>query len=189
MDVLQKKVTWSEFKDLEIPEGDTSIYELIHGEIVKRASPNTPHQRTLRKLFFELEAYIRRKKVGELFTAPYDVYFDENTAGVQPDILFISNEREFIIHEDNGAVGAPDLIIEIVSEGSIDKDRIVKKEVYERFAVKEYWIVDPAYKTVEIYKMEDNSYVLAAFAEREGKITSSVLQGFELDVKTIFRIT
>jgi len=186
MDVLQKKMTWAEFKDMEIPDGDTSIYELINGEIVKRASPNSPHQRISLRLVVEFELYNRKKKIGEFFTAPFDVFFDEKTAGVQPDILFVSKKRDFIIKENNGIVGAPDLIVEIVSKGSVDKDREIKKRVYKRFAVKEYWIVDPIYKTIEVYKMEGDDYRLFAFAEDEGKITSSVLPDFELDVKVIF---
>lgn len=187
MPVLQKKIKWNEFKEMEIPDGDTSIYELINGEIVNRASPNSPHQRISARLITDFIIYNRQKKAGEFFSAPYDVYFDEETAGVQPDILFISKERSFIIHEDNGAVGAPDLIVEIISKGSIDKDRNLKKSVYRRFAVKEYWIVDPLHKTIEVYKMEDDDYHLSAFAEVEGKITSTVLADFELDVKTIFQ--
>jgi len=186
MDVLQKKMTWAEFKDMEIPDGDTSIYELINGEIVKRASPNSPHQRVSFKLSGYFFNYNLEKKVGEFFSAPFDVFFDEETAGVQPDILYVSKERDFIIKENNGIVGVPDLIVEIVSKGSVDKDRVIKKKVYKRFAVKEYWIVDPVYKTIEVYKMEGDDYQLFAFAEDEGKITSSVLPGFELDVKVIF---
>jgi len=68
----------------------------------------------------------------------------------------------------------------------VDKDRVIKKKVYKRFAVKEYWIVDPIYKTIEVYKMEGDDYQLFAFVEEEGKITSSVLPDFELDVKVIF---
>ncbi len=179
-------ITWEEFRDLEIPEGDTSIYELINGEIVKRASPNTPHQRTSFKLSVKFGVYNEAKNVGEFFTAPYDVYFDPTTAGVQPDILFVSNERNFIIKEGNGIVGVPDLIVELVSPGSVDKDRSVKKEVYERFAVKEYWIVDIRYQSVEVYRMENNRYRLFSFAEKTGTITSSVLPDFSLDVEKIF---
>jgi len=186
MDVLQKKMTWAEFKDMEIPDGDTSIYELINGEIVKRASPNSPHQEASFLLSGFFFMYNLKKKVGRFFSAPFDVFFDEETAGVQPDILFVSKERDFIIKENNGIVGAPDLIVEIVSKGSVDKDRVIKKKVYKRFAVKEYWIVDPIYKTIEVYKMEGDDYQLFAFAEEEGKITSSVLPDFELDVKVVF---
>lgn len=182
----QRKITWSEFKDLEIPEGDNSIYELINGVIVKRASPNSPHQRASHKLNGLFFIYNQKKKVGKFFHASFDVYLDEHTAGLQPDLLFVSHERRFIIQNDNGIVGAPDLIVEIVSKGSVDKDRVVKKEVYERFAVKEYWIVDIRSKTVEVYCMEDDRYKLFSFAEEEGIIKSSVLPGFKMNVQAIF---
>ena len=181
-----RKITWTEFRDMEIPEGDTSIYELIKGQIVKRASPNTPHQETSFKLSVEFGIYNKQKKVGRFFTAPYDVYFDEETAGVQPDLLFVSNERDFIIEQGNGIVGAPDLIVEILSSGSVDKDRVLKKDVYEQFAVKEYWVVDPVWKSVEVYHMENDRYALFSFVEKEGTITSSVLPDFELEVQGIF---
>jgi len=181
-----KKVTWKEFRDLEIPDGDTSIYELINGEIVKRASPNTPHQEASHRLNGFLFNYNRRKKAGRVFQAPYDVYFDEHTAGVQPDLLFVSKERDFIVKEGNGIVGAPDLIVEIVSPGSVDKDRVIKKDVYERFAVKEYWIVDTQWQTVEVHCMVDDRYQLFSFAEKKGKIKSSVLPGSRLDVSKVF---
>lgn len=182
----KRRMTYAEFRDMEIPDGDTSIYELINGEIVKRASPNSPHQEVSFKLSVILGAYNKKKKAGKFYAAPLDVYFDEETAGVQPDLLFVSKDRDFIIQENNGIVGAPDLIIEIVSPGSVDKDRSIKKDVYERFAVREYWIVDPAYQTIEVHRMENDRYQLFSFAEREGKIKSSVLPGFVLEVKGVF---
>lgn len=182
----KEMVTWTEFRDLDIPEGDTSIYELIHGKIVKRASPNTPHQEVSFKLSVEFGIYNKQKKLGRFFTAPYDVYFDEHTAGVQPDLLFVSHERDFIIHPGNGIVGTPDLVVEIVSPGSVDKDRNLKKEVYEEFAIREYWVVDPKWQSVEVYRMENNRYHLFSFAEKEGMIKSSVLPDFELEVSLIF---
>ncbi len=78
------------------------------------------------------------------------------------------------------------MIVEIVSKGSIDKDREIKKEVYERFAVKEYWIVDPIHKTVEVYNMVNDRYKMTSFAEEKGKIISTVLPDFEMDVQVIF---
>ncbi len=171
---------------MEIPEGDTSIYELINGEIVKLASPNTPHQEASFKLAAEFGIYNKQKKTGRFFHAPYDVFLDENNAGIQPDLLFVSNERDFVIKPGNGIVGTPDLVVEIVSKGSVLHDRVTKKDLYERFAVKEYWIVDVRNKTIEVYRMENDRYVLFSSAEEEGKITSSVLPGFELEVKEIF---
>jgi Uma2 family endonuclease len=181
-----RKITWAEFRDMEIPEGDTSIYELIKGQIVKRASPNTPHQETSFKLSVEFGIYNKQKKVGRFFAAPYDVYFDEETAGVQPDLLFVSNERDFVIQKGNGIVGAPDLVVEILSSGSVDKDRVLKKDVYEQFAVKEYWVVDPVWKSVEVYRMDNDRYALFSFAEKEGTIKSSVLPDFELEIQGVF---
>jgi len=186
MEVLSKQLTYTEFLDIELPEGDTAIYELINGEIVRRSSPNTPHQRTAMKLVVELARYVQEKKAGELFFAPYDVYFDEKNAGIQPDILFVSNERNFIIRENNGVVGAPDLIIEILSKGTTAKDRGDKKDLYEKFAVKEYWIVDPQNQSIEVYRIENDRYRLFSFSEEEGIVKSSVLPELKLEISHIF---
>ncbi|MFN4253526.1 MAG: Uma2 family endonuclease [Saprospiraceae bacterium] len=186
MEVLTKKTTWPEFRDMEFPDGDTAIYELIKGEIVKRASPNTPHQQTFTNLFVELGLYNRQKKLGRLFAAPYDVYLDAENAGIQPDILFVTNERDFIIRNNNGIVGAPDLVVEILSKGTMNTDRGDKKDVYEQFAVREYWIVDPSARSVEVYKMEQNRYRLVSSAREEGTFKSSVLPDFEMDVSLVF---
>ena len=182
----QKKLTWAEFREMDIQEGDTSIYELINGEIVKRASPNTPHQSASVNLTLLFGIFIKKKKLGKLFHAPYDVYLDEHNAGIQPDLLFVSKERDFIIVEGNGIVGTPDLVVEIVSKGSVVNDRVTKKDLYQRFAVKEYWIVDVRSKTIEVYVMENDTYKLYSFAEEEGNIKSAVLTGFKLNVKDVF---
>ena len=180
MEVLEKKMTYADLMEFDIPEGDTGIYELLNGEIVRRSSPNTPHQRACASLFLQLGMYNLQKKVGEFFFAPYDVYLDENNAGIQPDILFVSHERNFVIRENNGIVGAPDLIIEILSKGTTNKDRGIKKDIYEQFAVREYWIVDPQNRSIEVYRMEENRYRLFSFAEDEGVVKSSVLEGLDI---------
>ncbi|MFN0035044.1 MAG: Uma2 family endonuclease [Saprospiraceae bacterium] len=179
-------MTYAELQNLDIPEGDTGIYELLNGEIVRRSSPNTPHQRTSLKLTRQLDRYNEEKNLGELFYAPYDVYLDENNAGIQPDILFVSHERNFVIRENNGIVGAPDLIIEILSKGTAGKDRGDKKDIYEQFAVREYWIVDPQARSIEVYRMENNRYRLLSFASEEGIVTSLVLSDLELDLSKVF---
>lgn len=186
MEVLDKQMTYTDLQELDIPAGDTGIYELIKGEIVRRSSPNTPHQRTALKLIRHLDRFIEEKKLGHLFFAPYDVYLDEYNAGIQPDILFVSNERDFIIRENNGLVGTPDLIVEILSKGTAAKDRGDKKDVYEQFAVREYWIVDPAASSIEVYNMENDRYRLRAYAAEEGTVTSTVLTGLELEVSSVF---
>lgn len=186
MDVQTKKMTYAEFQEIDFPENDTTIYELIRGEIVKRASPNTPHQRVSRKLVYLLEHYNLQKRVGELFHAPYDVYLDEENAGIQPDLVFVTAGRKSIIRDSNGIVGAPDLIVEIISKSTMDKDRVLKKDLYEEFGIPEYWIVAPRNRSIEVYRLDKNRYGLFAFAAEDGKIRSSVLPDFELDVKEVF---
>ena len=92
----------------------------------------------------------------------------------------------FIIENEDYINGAPDLIVEVISLGSIRRDRIDKKELYQRFAVKEFWLIDPQNKTVEIYVFENDNYRLHEFQEQEGKVTSIVFEGFETDIKEIF---
>lgn len=186
MDTLIKKMTYADLLDMDIPEGDTSMYELINGEIVKRTSPNTPHQRASIYLIRQIDRYNESKKAGELFHAPYDLYFNEENAGIQPDLVFVSNERRSIIRENNGIVGAPDLIVEIISKGTMDKDRVTKKDLYEQFGVREYWIVDPRNESIEVYQLENKRYRLFSFAAEEGVIRSAVLPEFELEVSAIF---
>jgi Uma2 family endonuclease len=146
-----KKMKYEQFRDMEIPDGDTNIYELINGEIEKRASPNTPHQDLHSELFGFLFVFNKKNKLGKLYSAPFYVVLDDENVP-QPDIFFISKERNFIILADGPIMGAPDLIIEIISPGTARYDRGDKKDLYERFQVKEYWIDDPRNASVEVYK-------------------------------------
>jgi Uma2 family endonuclease len=182
--VLERKITWREFLEMDFPD-DGFIYELINGELMRRSSPNPPHQRALGKLYVRMETFVSEKKLGHVFPAPLDVFMGDLN-GIQPDILFISKEREFIIDNQNGIMGAPDLIVEVISPGYVRRDRVEKKEVYEQFAVREYWIIDPDHRTVEILVMQNNAYVLHAFLEKEGKAASTILDGFEIDIQTLF---
>lgn len=185
MGILSKKATYADLLELDIPEGDTGIYELLNGEIVRRFSPNAPHQRAALKLVRYIDRHNEDKQLGELFFAPFDVYLDEYNAGIQPDILFVTNERSFVIRDNNCIVGTPDLIIEILSKGTAAKDRGIKKDIYEQFAVREYWIVDPQARSIEVYQMESDRYRLVLLAAEEGIIKSSVLTDLELDISTV----
>ena len=88
--------------------------------------------------------YAEEKEIGEVYTAPFDVYLDEHVNAVQPDIVFVSAAKLSII--DRYIHGVPDLIVEVLSDGNEDHDRIRKKALYERFGVSEYWIIDAATK-------------------------------------------
>jgi Uma2 family endonuclease len=182
---VEQKMTWDEYRDTEFDDHDLFIYELLNGNLVRRTAPSVKHQNVVTNLMVSMGIWNREKKLGKIFTAPIDVYFDGKN-GVQPDLVFIKTERLFIIENEDYVNGAPDLVVEVISPGSIRRDRVDKKDLYERYAVKEFWLIDPQNKTVEIYTMENNAYRLHEFQEQEGKVTSLVLEGFEIDVAAIF---
>jgi Uma2 family endonuclease len=174
-----RKMTYEEFRYLEIPDGDTSIYELINGIIMRRSSPHSEHQVTQAHVLGLIYNFLLTNKLGRVLGAPLDVVFsDEDSA--QPDVLFIKKEREKIIERGGPVWGSPDLIAK--------HDRETKKGLYERFGVTEYWIVDPLALTVEVFVLENGKYTNFCFAEVNVKNTvkSQVLTDFELDITTIF---
>ncbi len=101
---------------------------------------------------------------------------------VQPDIFFISRERLNIIGEKN-IQGAPDLVIEILSESTAYRDLVKKKKIYASFGVKEYWIVDPEEKTVEIYLLEGNAFTLSKRFDENDVLSSPLLTGLEINLR------
>lgn len=179
------KMTWSEFRQLEFDDFDPYIYELLNGTVMKRSAPSLKHQRVARKLLLHLDQHIETNGLGEIFPAPVDVYFDEHT-GFQPDLAFVAADRAFLIEAEDYIHGAPDILVEIISPGSVQRDRVIKKEICQRFAVREFWLVDPQYHTVEIYIMQENVYALHTIVENSGHITSTVLTGLSLDIEQIF---
>ena len=183
--VLEKKMTWQEFREMEIDDNDNYIYELIKGILMRRTSPSVKHQRISRKLTEALGKFLAINPIGEYLYAPTDVYLDDSN-GIVPDISFVGKERSFVIKDEEYINGAPDMIIEIISPGSVKRDRVEKKKLYEKFAVKEYWLIDPANKTVEIFAIKNNVYERRAFLEISGKLTSDILPGFEMEVEELF---
>jgi Uma2 family endonuclease len=162
-------------------------YELIEGELLMAPSPVTAHQRILIKLLFEIFNFITQNSLGEVFTSPYDVVLDEYNV-LQPDIIFVSKERAEIITEKN-IKGAPDLVVEIISESTAYRDTIQKKRLYARFGIKEYWIVAPDDKLVEVYVLKDkeDAYSLVKIYLEDHVLESTVLKGLKIDLKKIFQ--
>jgi len=170
---------------LLIPE-DGKRHELIDGEEYVSPAPKTRHQRIVFRLSGFLFAYLRRTGRGEALAAPVDVLFSE-TDVVQPDVLFISSERLGMIQE-HGVVGAPDLVVEVLSEGSRRHDEVRKRKLYERYGIQEYWIVDPELETLKVYRMTASGYVRQDELSREGGATlsSPLLPGFDLSLEELF---
>ncbi|MBE3577674.1 MAG: Uma2 family endonuclease [Limnochordales bacterium] len=176
----EKVYTYEEYRQL--PEG--SPYQLIGGRLVMTPSPTPRHQFVSFELELQIATYIREKQMGVVAHAPLDVYF-EATEVFQPDIVFISRERLNIIGPDK-INGAPDLIVEILSPATAYYDLKKKFRVYEKHGVREYWIVDPEDNSIQIYVLRDGKLKLHQEASGEGQIQSKVLEGFSLDIKSIF---
>ena len=181
--VLEKTYTVSEFLEMDDFE-EGFLYELINGEIVRRASPSTDHQQASSNLEFLMQLHIRENKLGKLFHAPYDVQFDDYNF-LQPDIIFVAKENAGIITP--GCIqGPPDLLVEILSPGTHKDDRGDKMKVYRRSGVREYWIVDPRNKSIEVYTLKESDYELSFFAMESGEIASNVLDGLKIAVEKVF---
>lgn len=181
--VVEKKPKKYTYEDY-CKASDDKRYELIDGELLMTPSPVTRHQRVSGKLGFILQKFITENKLGELFDAPYDVYFDNENV-VQPDLLFISKNRLHIISEKN-VQGAPDLVIEIISENSAYRDMVQKKKLYAKFGVKEYWIVIPEGEDIEIYTLQENAYRLYKAYGKGTVLESPLLKGLTLTCMDIF---
>ena len=176
----KKKYTYADY--LKTP--DDERYELIEGELLMTPAPVMRHQRISRKMLIAIDNHVTDNDLGEVFDAPSDVYLDNENV-VQPDILFVSKERLDIIGEKN-IQGAPDLVIEIISESTAYRDLVQKKKLYVRFGVKEYWIVIPEESSVDIFTLKDNAFVLHKSYGKEDILQSSLLKKLKLELKKIF---
>lgn len=173
---------WSYQDYLNEEEGE--IYEIIEGDLLMTPpSPNIKHQFISRNLEFLIFQYVKENDLGEVAYAPVDVVLDDKNV-VQPDILFISKSNTEIIKE-NAVFGSPDVVIEILSPSSIQRDRYEKKKLYEHFRIKEYWIIDPPNCSIEVLVLEDDRYELYSFASHEGVVKSLVIEGFEVELSDI----
>jgi len=173
--------TYEDYANL--PEG--APFQLIGGKLVMTPAPSPYHQMVLKKLGYLLYEFAeKRNNLGEVFFAPIDVYFDEKEV-YQPDIVFITKERLDIVGEKK-IESAPDLVIEIISEATAYYDLRHKKNIYEKYGVKEYWIVDPIEKSIEVYENSEKGFVLISRAVMKGTVKSSILRGFEVSLEEIF---
>lgn len=159
--------------------------EILDGELIMTPAPLLSHQRTAGLLYQKLISFINLNESGELFFAPVDVYFDQENV-CQPDLVFVSAAKTSIMQE-KGIMGVPDLIAEVISPSSSYIDRYAKKGKYEQFGVIEYWIIDPANKTLEIFtRGTSGKYDLFLFIAIEGNVSSSVLKNLNFELSDIF---
>ncbi|QWR77095.1 Uma2 family endonuclease [Candidatus Magnetomonas plexicatena] len=165
-------------------ERDLDLTEIINGEEIMGPSPFGKHQNIVGNVFRQLDKFVIQKTLGNVYLAPLDVIFEEGENRLQPDILFIRNENMSIFQD--WIRGVPDMVCEIVSPGTYEKDTEIKKAIYEKYKVPEYWIVIPELLTVEIFIIENDKYKKHSSAELEGVVASKVIEGLEVDIKDIF---
>ena len=174
------KFTYEDYKNT--PEDER--YELIDGELIMAAAPKEAHQRTDMRLGWRFGYHVETNDLGAVYSAPFDVYLSE-TIVVQPDLLFVSKDRLDIITEAN-VQGAPDLVVEILSPSTASVDWNRKRELYAEYGVKEYWIVAPEVRLVWLLLPRDGSLEIAGVYGGDQTVTSTVLDGFSVNLNDIF---
>ena len=166
----------------ETAEGE--YFTIIEGEKIVSPSPTSFHQEILGNLHSFLRAWAKQTGIGKVRLAPFDVVLAEDEV-VQPDLVLVLAEHFGRLTEKN-IQGSPDLVVEIISPGSIRLDREKKRALYARHGVPEFWIVSPAERTVEVLRLHGSDYATAALFEETDTLESPLLPGFSCAVKDVF---
>jgi Uma2 family endonuclease len=177
--------TYDDYRTL--PEDMSRRYELLDGDLYRVPAPTTTHQRVLRKLLGLLDRHINAMDLGEVFCAPVDVILGEGNARevAQPDIVFVAKAGSDIV-KLHGIEGAPDLVIEILSPGTQERDRGYKRTLYARYGVREYWIFDPEKRTLEVYAAKTEGPSLSARHTEDSVLSSSIFPGLKISLRDVF---
>jgi Uma2 family endonuclease len=180
------KLTYDDF--VLFPD-DGQRHELIDGEHYVTPSPNRKHQKISGNLHLLIGAWLEEHPIGQIYYAPFDVIFSMFDV-VEPDLLYMSNERAARVLTDANVKGAPELVVEIGSEGTRGRDETIKRRLYERAGVSEYWIVDPEIDVVRVYRRGTDGFkrAIELTAEDNEVLTTSLLPGLSLPLTRIFRL-
>ena len=163
---------------------DDERYELLDGNLMMVPAPNMKHQKVLLTLTLKLGNFTKEHGLGTVCVAPCDVVLSDSDV-VQPDLLFISRAREHILTDEN-VRGAPDLVIEILSPSTADRDLGYKHDLYGRHRVLEYWIVDPIAETIAVHRQGDGRLEAAETLGRGETLRTALLDGLKLELDDIF---
>jgi Uma2 family endonuclease len=177
---------WRYADYLRLPN-DGRRYEIIEGVLYVANAPSIEYQFAVSEAHFHLKLFVREGRLGQVYTAPLEVHLSETSKPVQPDVLFIRADHQPPL----GAQffdGAPDLIVEVISPGSIRLDRHIKFDTYERAGVLEYWLIDPKARLVEVYTLSNGEYALLGQYTGEEMITSQALAGLQIKCSALFQV-
>ncbi|MCI4625640.1 MAG: Uma2 family endonuclease [Candidatus Magnetoovum sp. WYHC-5] len=163
---------------------DFDLTEFINGKESMGPSPFGKHQSIAANLFRIFDVYVQQKGLGRVYFSPLDVIFKEGVDRLQPDLLFIKKENMWIFQD--WVRGIPDMVCEIISQGSYSRDTIIKKEIYETYKVPEYWIIIPELEIIQVLTIEGERYRLFSSAEGQGNVSSKVIEGLQINIKEVF---
>lgn len=173
---------WTEKDYFSLPETNR-IVELSEGWLIITPSPTDQHQRILGKLHILIYSYLLNNNLGVVRFSPLDVWLYEGTVR-QPDIIFMSNEHRDRITDK--CWGVPDLVMEILSEGTENQDRGDKFREYQKAGIPEYWIVNPFNQFIEVFTLENGAYIQLGKWGAGEVVHSKVLTGFQVAVDSVF---
>lgn len=170
------------------PDDDGNRYELINGELFVSRAPGIPHQRVLHNLQIELATYLKTNPIGILVPGAGAIFSDYDA--VIPDLAFVCNERWDEVVTGEKFTGPLDVVIEILSPGSQNRQRDLsaKRQLYGKYGAKEYWVVDSENKEVLVLHLQGQTLEEVAVLQSDDELTSPLLPGFKLKVSTIFSL-
>lgn len=174
-------LTYEDYRGL--PD-DGCRYELFEGELEVTPAPSTQHQRISRNLEFILHAHVQAHELGEVLDAPVDVILARGTI-VQPDILFVAKTQLAIITA-RAVEGPPELVVEIVSSSTEERDRGAKGQLYARYGVSHYWIVDPASRSLAEYVLSERAYALRGTTTAPSSVTTALFPDLPIALSAVF---
>ena len=180
----EKKKKYPDADYMMLEEG--APFQLINYDLIISPSPTTDHQTISFRLALIIGTFLEKKNDnGYVASAPCDVKFDDGNV-LQPDLLYIREERKAEIVKER-IVGAPDLVAEILSPSNAYYDLRQKKDIYEKYGVKEYIIIDPVLMNADLYALKDGAYYLHQRAEKTELLNSVILPGLSFDMNKLFR--
>ena len=187
MTVANPRIPYTYDDYCTLPEDMSRRYELLHGDFYMVPAPTTRHQRILSRLNSLFLAQVNGACLGEVYFSPVDVILGQGNARevVQPDLVFVARERAGII-KLHGIEGPPDLVVEIVSPGTAERDRGYKLTMYARYGIREYWIVDPDLCVVDVYRAGASGYLSPSRYNRDEILMCSLLRDLQVSLTEVF---
>jgi Uma2 family endonuclease len=182
-DTVRRKLDYQDY--VHFPD-DGQRYEILDGECYVTPAPTVGHQGVSAELHLVLGAFVRAHRLGRVLYAPVDVLLSEHDIA-QPDLLFVSNERAGIFTAAN-IQGAPDLVIEVLSDSTRRRDEGLKRDRYERCGVGEYWLLDPRRRTVRVLRRSGAGFLppVELSAAAGDFLTTPLFPGLEISLREVF---